>query len=256
MFVKKEELNRSIPTPLYYQLKCILLNSIKNGEIAENETIPTEVELQKMFNISRATIRQAISELVQEGWLDRKTSKGTFVLRPDKQVSHFHAFEPFHQQVKKLGKVAKTELQSLKIIEAQDFLAQEMQLQPSDKIISMFRVRFADDEPMVTIHNYLPFSLCDFILSHDFKTESLYEILMGNDQTTIETTKTIISAALPTIEDHQLLHAQMDMPILSCNTIARSYSGVIIDFAYSHYRGDMNRFEIDVSPEKGNHQAA
>ena len=64
----KEELNRDTPMPLYYQLRSLILKKIQNGDFAEGEAIPTEAELQETFGVSRSTIRQAISELVRDGW--------------------------------------------------------------------------------------------------------------------------------------------------------------------------------------------
>ena len=75
----KDQLNRDIPIPLYYQLKSILFEKIQNKLYREGDIIPTEAELQETYQISRSIVRQAIAELVQEGWLDRRTSKGTFV---------------------------------------------------------------------------------------------------------------------------------------------------------------------------------
>ena len=68
--------------------------------------------------------------------------------------------------------------------------------------------------------------------------------------TRIEQTKTIVSAENASGEDALLLQIAVDSPILRFNTIARNEAGIVIDYAFSHYRGDRNRFEIDVRPEK------
>ena len=138
----------------------------------------------------------------------------------------------------------------LRIMDTTQELSDAMNLDKNDKVISMFRRRFADDEPMVTIQNFLPYNLCNFILSHDFKSESLYEVLMQNSKSSIENTKTFISAAKATAKDVQLLQIKLDNPVLYFRTIASTAEGIIVDYAYSHYRGDLNTFEIDVRPQK------
>jgi GntR family transcriptional regulator len=65
------KLNKAVPIPLYFQLKEAILNEMKNGTYRSDDLIPTEKELSDMFQISRTTVRQAITELVQEGWLYR-----------------------------------------------------------------------------------------------------------------------------------------------------------------------------------------
>lgn len=255
MPLDKHELNREVPIPLYYQLKSFLLEEIKSGNYKIGAPIPTEYEIQQLFKISRSTVRQAISELVQEGWLSRQTSKGTFVTHPKENAAHIRSFEPFYQQVARTGMEARTELVDLKVIEAGEVISSYLDLDPKNKVISMFRRRFSNDMPMVTMQNFLPYSLCSFILSHDFEKESLYEVLSQQTESRTYVTKTIVSASKSTAEDVSLLGIKLGVPILSFNTITRTESGNIIDYAFSRYRGDVNKFEIDVYPEKDKPQS-
>ena len=62
-------LNSNEQTALYQQIKKILIECIENNEWKENEKIPTELELEKHFGVSRITIRQAIIELIEEKYL-------------------------------------------------------------------------------------------------------------------------------------------------------------------------------------------
>lgn len=246
---KFRKLDKSIPVPLYYQLKNFILNEIKSGNFALGERIPTEKELHTTLGISQATIRHALSELVQEGWLERKKSKGTFVTHPSDSKNIIRSFEPFNQRVKMYGKIPRTEVIELNIIKANHTLAESMNINIGDKIISMFRRRFSDEEPIVTIQNYLPFSLCEFVLDHDFKTESLYEVLMQNSSSRIEKTTTIITSEKATTKDVKLLDVEINLPMLIFNTISITAEKKIVDFAYAHYRGDLNRFKIESSPD-------
>ncbi|AEI40056.1 GntR family transcriptional regulator [Paenibacillus mucilaginosus] len=65
--------------PKYMQLKGQLLERIKEGQMQPGDQLPTEFELSDSYKMSRQTVRQAIGELVQEGWLYRVQGKGTFV---------------------------------------------------------------------------------------------------------------------------------------------------------------------------------
>lgn len=114
----------------------------------------------------------------------------------------------------------------------------------------MFRRRFADDIPMVTFQNYIPYDLCSFILSYDFKVHSLYELLMNNPSTQIANTKTIVSAMNATTEDIELLNVKVNTPMLYFHNISTTGNGTIVDFAFAHYRGDLNKFEFDDSPKR------
>ena len=67
------------PTPLYYQLKNILKSKILSNKPKANRRLPSETELCMEYNVSRVTVRQALSELMKDGLIYRDRGKGTFV---------------------------------------------------------------------------------------------------------------------------------------------------------------------------------
>ena len=73
------DIDRSLPIPLYYQLKTMLLKQIESGELLPGDKVPTEEELCEHFDISRTPVRQALLEMVNEGILTRRAGTGTFV---------------------------------------------------------------------------------------------------------------------------------------------------------------------------------
>ncbi len=73
------EIDKGSPSPIYQQLKEIIKGKIERGEFAPGARIPTEYELCDQFAISRAPVRQALAELVNEGFLYRQQGSGTFV---------------------------------------------------------------------------------------------------------------------------------------------------------------------------------
>jgi len=75
----KYEINKKSPLPIYHQLKEIVKGKIERGEFAPGMRIPTEYELCEEYAISRTPVRQALTELVNEGLLLRLRGRGTFV---------------------------------------------------------------------------------------------------------------------------------------------------------------------------------
>ena len=65
--------------PKYLQVKQKIIHNIDNGSYKEKEAIPSERELITLFDVSRITVRKAIDELVNEGYLYRIHGKGTYV---------------------------------------------------------------------------------------------------------------------------------------------------------------------------------
>jgi ABC-type glycerol-3-phosphate transport system substrate-binding protein len=72
-------IDRNSPVPIYYQLKLHFKRQMEDGELGPGDRLPTEMELCERFEISRAPVRQAMTELAREGYLYRRPGQGTFV---------------------------------------------------------------------------------------------------------------------------------------------------------------------------------
>jgi len=79
------EIDRSLPIPVYYQLKVLIQKQIESGELRPGDKVLTEAELCERYGISRTPVRQALLDLVREGVLTRRAGRGTFVI-PANQV--------------------------------------------------------------------------------------------------------------------------------------------------------------------------
>ncbi len=77
--------------PLYFQLQQILRKSILSGKLSPKDPLPTENELCKQYGVSRTTVRQAFTALLNEGLISRIPGKGTFITErdPGKKVVHY-----------------------------------------------------------------------------------------------------------------------------------------------------------------------
>ncbi|MCI9068829.1 MAG: UTRA domain-containing protein, partial [Lachnospiraceae bacterium] len=94
--------------------------------------------------------------------------------------------------------------------------------------------------------NYIPYSLCSYILSHDFEKESLYEILSQKPETAPCMVKNIISAEEATARDAELLGVSPGKPLLNFCTISRTRDNRLIDYAFSRYHGEFCKYEVEV----------
>ena len=72
-------IDRTSPVPIYHQLKSLIRGRIENGHWRPGDRLPTEHEFCERYGISRAPVRQALSELAQDGLLRRRAGLGTFV---------------------------------------------------------------------------------------------------------------------------------------------------------------------------------
>lgn len=249
MLTKLSSIDKSVPIPLYFQLKQLILSEIQNGNYKSGDMIPTENEISDAFKISRTTVRQAVTELVQEGWLYRVKSKGTFVSLPKINQDFIKKLESFNDQILRSGMEPSTEVLEFKAMPATDIVARNLEIKENESVIYLHRKRLADGEPIVTIKTYLPYEACSFVLEHDLEQERLYSILSQSSATTVFRVERIVEAVEANTEDVNLLSIKKGKPIQHFTSIGYSTFGKPIEYSLARYRGDRNSFEITVFPE-------
>lgn len=82
-------INRNKPVPLYWQIKEILEEEIKQGKYKIGEVFATEDYLIKRFNVSRVTAIKTLNELEKEGYVKRERKKGTILISSKKEKDKF-----------------------------------------------------------------------------------------------------------------------------------------------------------------------
>ena len=81
------ELDNAIATPLYKQLEELILDKITSGTLTPGSKLPTENELSEQYHVSRVTVRKAFAALDSQGYLEKKSGKGTFIAEKKMQRS-------------------------------------------------------------------------------------------------------------------------------------------------------------------------
>lgn len=249
MLNQKDKIDKSTPIPLYFQLKTIIMDEIKSGNYTVGSLIPTEKEFSETYQISRTTVRQAITELVQEGWLYRVKSKGTFVTQPKINQDFIQKLESFNDQILRTGMTPSTRVLAFRKEKASETVAKSLNLKENDDVIYLYRRRCADREPIVTIETYLPYNKCTFVMDYNLEEERLYHILGQNADTSVFCVKRTVEAVEANEEDEKHLGLKKGKPIHFFSSIGYNAYNVPIEYSLARYRGDRNRFEITVFPE-------
>lgn len=251
MALLTHKLDKSTPVPLYFQLKELVSDAIASGEYAVGSTIPTEQELSQAFGISRTTVRQAITELVREGRLYREKSKGTFVAEPKINQDFMQKLESFNEQIRRSGHHPWTELLEKAVCRPPQDIAEALQLGPNEQAVMIHRRRYADDDPIVTVRTYVPFSQCPYLLDQDWDHCSLYETLDQNEQTKIRYVQRRVEAVMATETDAHNLHVAAGTPILHFTTIGFTAHQKPMEYSLARYRGDRSSFDVTVFRDLG-----
>lgn len=249
MLTANTKIDKSIPVPMYFQLKTLLLDAIKDGTYPVDSTIPTEKELSSAFQISRTTVRQAVTELVQEGWLYRVKSKGTFVAQPKITQDFIKKLESFNDQIQRAGMKPSTKVLKLDVKKADIHAARHLEIPEGTSVIYLHRRRLANMEPIVTIETYLPYEECSFILSHDLEKERLYSILSETERTAVFRVKRIVEAVEADASDKKYLDLELGKPVQHFTSVGSNSFGKPMEYSLARYRGDRSCFEVTVFPD-------
>lgn len=246
MELNDNKLDKDTPVPLYYQLKNIIKEQIENGYLKPGDTVPPERILAESYEVSRPTIRKALSELVNEGLLNRKKGKGTFVSEPNFEFSFVQKLMTFYDDMVTKGFEPKTRVITKKLKEANEDLAGKLSISAGNKIIFIKRVRFIKGEPIVIVNNHLPYHLCQEIMSTNLSDKSLYNSMAEKCNLVNYRAEMIIRPAVANHFDSKLLGIDTGEPIHHIKTISYTEDNIPMDYFESRFRGDRGEIKVNL----------
>jgi len=246
--VDSVKLDKNIPIPLYYQLKKQILFLIENAIIKDGELLPPENDLCKILNVSRPTIRQAFTELVNEGYLNRYKGKGTFVSSPKVNDRFFSKLESFHDEMVEKGYNPKTLVVKVEKINGPHEANERLSLPLSAPLIYLSRVRSVDVTPLVYVETFLPFDEYKLLMQVDLTVNSLYDSLEKLYHIRVNRVKREFVAINARLKEAELLQIAQNKALIQVKTVA--YSSDVpnpVEFSIARYRGDLNKFSVELS---------
>ncbi len=228
--------------PLYQQLKEMFLEEISKGGWKIGTTIPSELEIAARFNVSRATVRQAIMDLVHAGHLRRIQGKGTIVTEP--KIEPLAALTSFSENMKAAGITPgwRTFLAEWKLPSQQ--IAQRLQ-QPSGRALYIERLLLGDDRPLALQRAWFPSWLVDrqrdYFTKEYLDHHSLYETLRTKCGAVLHTAEETIDVAMPNLNQAKMLNLRKGQPVMlihrdTFDTASRTIESVELVFRSDRYR--------------------
>ena len=162
--------------PKYYVLKKALIDKIEKNEFTSNEQIPSERELISMYGFSRITVRKAIDELVNEGYLYKVHGKGTYV-KDNVVQQDIVQLNSITHDILSMGKKPSRKVLRLAVADSFEKRADELHINIDDQIIILDRIHYADGEAMNRTTDYLPLKYFPNLTSYDFSNHSLFAVI-------------------------------------------------------------------------------
>ena len=231
-------------SPLYYQLKDLIKEKIINNEYKTGEMIESEKELQTKYNLSRITVRQALNELVNEGYLLRQRGKGTTVLGQNLFEERLVKVKSFTDEMREIGYVPGTLSTDVSLIKESKLLEEKSQIFEAKEVYKVSRVRTANDIPIVVFETYLP-QITLFKEQSLKQMESLYD-LFAQFQIKIQRVEECFEVSLATKSLAEKLNVQESFPLMQRTRQSYSPQGELIEYTIAYYNSKLYKFHLEM----------
>lgn len=236
--------DKSSPVPLYYQLLLVIRAAIESGELKPGDCLPTESELMESSAVSRATVRQAVLELVREGYVYRVKSRGTFVLPPAETTRILGSLGGFSEEMAERGVPQRSTVLDRRTTVPDVRIAGMLRIAPGQTIFSVRRLRSVRGVPLVIVENHIPTSRCPGIEHMDLESVSLYKLLETRFGLRAHHGRREFEPVLPAdSEEAKLLAIDLETPLLRVESVVYAENGTPIEHFEARIRG---KFIVDL----------
>ena len=232
-------------SPLYQQIKNLILRSLQDGEWKPSETIPSEMELAARYRVSQGTVRKAIDELAAENLLVRRQGKGTFVATHSEQ----HVRYRFLKLVPDSGELPGTEPPERRVLDCRRLrasaeIARALRMRSGDTVLQLRRVLSFRGVPTILEDIWLPGAAFKGLTAEHLLADRAPMYAMFESQFGVRMLRADekIRAVLPDGEQAMQLQVQPGTPLLSVERIAFTYEDQPMELRRGLYRTDSHHY--------------
>nr|WP_242517865.1 GntR family transcriptional regulator [Halobacillus sp. GSS1] len=225
-------------------MKELFIDRIHNGQWEADKLIPTEQELMKEFDVSRTTIRQAISILVQEGLVEKKQGRGTIV-KPRKLSGNLSQLKGFAEEVLERGQVPRSKLIRAEFKSNLHHEKSMLEVKDDEPILLIERIRLADEIPVALERTCWPKEIGEILMKHNLDEARYYEIL-ENYNIYLNRASEKIAAINATIDEADALGIRGGEALLEMTRLSFGVNERPIEYTKTKYRNDQYHYSLEL----------
>lgn len=238
------KIDKSSHVPLYRQVEEVLEEKIISKQWEVGYQLPTEQELAVHFEVSTITVKRAIIELVNKGYLYRQSGKGTFVA-----VNNTNG-----QDMKTLilstvegDEEHPHELISFTVENREVEVAGKFGLKPDAKIFMIKRLKIEKDIPAAMEFSYLPFDKCPNLTPNDINNELIYNILKNKYHISLGKARLFIKPHIAIGELAERLQIEPGTPVFEWERFTYTKQGEVIEYSKFYVRQDKFTYYTEIN---------
>lgn len=234
-------LNSESPVPLYYQLEQVIMDRI-NSQGVVGMMLPPELDLMRIFNVSRATVKKATDILAERGIISRKRAHGTEIISLGVRED-LGRLTSYTEQMSRRGLSISTTVLEANLITPTPALRERLKLIPKEKVLSIHRLRGTSAVfPIVLLHSHIP-AHYEIAPNEDFST-SLYNLLETKYRLPILYADEQISARPAQPEEAKLLNIKPQDTVLVMERMTYTTHDHPLEHVSAVYRPEHYTFSI------------
>jgi DNA-binding GntR family transcriptional regulator len=246
IFAAKRPIQRNISTPLWLQLKHALRDMI-TFDVRPGDKIPTEAQICEAYSLSRVTVRLAITALVDEGLLERRQGRGTYVpsgrlAEPLSEKKHF-LLSGFDEAL-----LSDISVYSAETVKAPEWICSKLDLSFHSAVFKIRKVLSVRGEVVAFRTSYVPIKISPDLLNLDLQQPlvTTLETRFGLKLTSADETIEFIVA-----DDFrcQMLGVAINHPLILVEHIIKEERGLVVACSRTYYKADRFRFYRQVNRE-------
>jgi len=238
-------MNSASPTfsPLYRQIKALILQSLQRAKWRPGEAIPSELELAAHYKVSQGTVRKAIDELSAEHLLVRRQGKGTFVATHSEARAQFRFLRLMPLEGEQ--EYPPSRLLECRRARASAEIARELQMKAGDSLVFLRRVLIFKGEPTVIDEISLPGSIFKGLSAAKFNKYkgSMYNLFETEFGTRMLRAEERISAVAADADAAKLLEVAPGTPLLCVDRVSFTYGDKPVEVRRGLYRTDRHYYK-------------
>jgi len=233
-----------------YEIIYHYLIELINNSSNENIKLPSENVLSEKFNCTRATVRQAITKLKNEGLVYSKKGSGIFT-SPSKIRYELSPYTSFTSEIEKLNKIPSSNILDSQIINADESLAQEFDIDVNSKLLKVTIVRSVDNIPFLLTISYLNIDKLDDIENKIKNTQSLTVLLKNEYKIEPIRNHSEIDIVPANAYISEKLSMQSSMPLIKISsTSLNKKNNDVLEYCESYFRSDMAKIIVNYTGDK------
>jgi GntR family transcriptional regulator len=236
-------IDRDSPLPYYFQLKLILLEKIRTNEWSPGSLIPSEHELEAQYEVSRTTIRQALSALVSEGYLVRKRGRGTFVTKQDVVPDDTPPIDLEEYNPERDGPM-EWRVIDMQRVKAPAEVRKALTMKRGEPVVRLRRLRLSGSDVLGYYITYIPPAVAVYIDEQNLAVGEPLFYLRKHPLIKGIRMERIVAATGAEQHDLEYLDVKLDSPVLYLERLVVAEEGIPLEYMVGRFRGDRYKYRL------------